>query len=53
MGEHAATIAGEGKNPEMEDILKVAKNAGMKESTAKQIAEKVRDTVSSRLRNYI
>jgi len=51
-GEHATTIAGEGKNPGMKDILAVAKNIGMKESTAKEIAEKVKETVFSRLLKY-
>ena len=52
-GEHATTIDGEGKNPGMKDILKVAKKAGMKESTARMTAEKVRDTVYSMLRAYL
>ncbi len=37
-GEHATTINGEGKNPSLEDILAVAKNIGIKEKQAKDIA---------------
>ena len=37
-GEHATTINGEGKNPTLEDILAVAKNIGLKEKFAKDIA---------------
>ena len=52
-GEHATTIDGEGKNPGMTDILKVAKKAGLKESAARTIVERVRETVYSMLRKYI
>ncbi len=48
-GEHATTVAGEGKNPTMNDILSVAKKAGIKESIAKQTAEKIQETVNKRL----
>ena len=48
-GEHATTVAGEGKNPTITDILTVAKKIGMKESHAKQIAENVKETVNERL----
>lgn len=37
-GEHATTINGEGKNPSLDDILAVAKNIGLKEKSAKNIA---------------
>ena len=37
-GEHATTINGEGKNPTLDDILVVAKNIGLKENSAKDIA---------------
>lgn len=37
-GEHATTINGEGKNPNLDDILAVAKNIGLKEKFAKNIA---------------
>ena len=44
-GEHATTVNGNGKNPSMDDILEVAKNIGMKERKAKNIAEEIRITV--------
>lgn len=37
-GEHATTINGEGKNPNLDDILTVAKNIGLNEKSAKNIA---------------
>lgn len=37
-GEHATTINGEGKNPNLEDILAIAKNIGLKKNFAKDIA---------------
>jgi serine/threonine-protein kinase HipA len=37
-GEHATTINGEGKNSTLDDILAVAKNIGLKEKLAKDIA---------------
>lgn len=37
-GEHATTINGEGKNPNSDDILAVAKNIGLNEKSAKNIA---------------
>lgn len=52
-GEHATTIAGEGRNPSMKDLLAVAKKAGIKESTARMIADEVRMTVSDRLGKYL
>ena len=42
-GEHATTINGEGKNPDLDDILAVAKNIGLKEKTAKDIALDIQD----------
>lgn len=42
-GEHATTINGEGKNPTIEDILAVAKNIGIKEKQAKDIALDIKD----------
>ena len=42
-GEHATTINGEGKNPDLEDILSVAKNIGLKEKQAKDIALDIKD----------
>ena len=37
-GEHATTINGEGRNPSLDDILAVAKNVGIKEKQARDIA---------------
>ncbi|MBR4489274.1 type II toxin-antitoxin system HipA family toxin [bacterium] len=48
-GEHATTVAGEGKNPTIKDILTVAKKIGLKESAARQIAGNVEETVKRRL----
>lgn len=42
-GEHATTINGEGKNPTLEDVLAVAKNIGIKEKQAKDIALDIKD----------
>ena len=42
-GEHATTINGEGKNPTLDDILAVAKNIGLKEKHAKDIALDIKD----------
>ena len=42
-GEHATTINGEGKNPSLEDILTVAKNIGIKEKQARDIALDIKD----------
>lgn len=52
-GEHATTIAGEGAAPGMKDILAVAKKAGIKEKTAKAIAQEVRETVEEHLGKYL
>ena len=42
-GEHATTINGEGKNPSLNDILAVAKNIGLKEKQARDIALDIKD----------
>ena len=42
-GEHATTINGEGKNPSLDDILAVAKNIGIKEKQARDIALDIKD----------
>ena len=46
-GEHATTINGEGKKPTLEDILAVAKNIGIKEKQAREIALDINDKCSS------
>ena len=45
-GEHATTINGEGKNPNLEDILTVAKNIGLKEKFAKDIVSDIQKKCS-------
>lgn len=42
-GEHATTINGEGKSPTLDDILYVAKNIGLKEALAKDIALSIKE----------
>ena len=42
-GEHATTINGEGKNPTLENVLSVAKNIGVKEALAKDIALNIKE----------
>lgn len=42
-GEHATTINGEGRNPTLNDILKVASNIGIAEKQAKEIAVDIKD----------
>ena len=48
-GEHATTINGEGKNPTLDDILAVAKNIGLKEKLAKDIALDIQEKCSKLL----
>ena len=45
-GEHATTINGEGKNPTLDNILAVAKNIGLKEKFAKDIAFDIQEKCS-------
>ena len=45
-GEHATTINGEGKNPTLDDIVAVAKNIGLKEKFAKDIAFDIQEKCS-------
>lgn len=44
-GEHATTINGNGKAPKLTDLLEVAKNIGMNERKAKNIAAEINDIV--------
>lgn len=48
-GEHATTVNGEGRNPSMEDILAVAKRAGMDKGRAKVIARDIQEIVATEL----
>jgi len=45
-GEHATCINGNGSNPGITDIIEVAKNIGMKERKAKNIADEIKKIVS-------
>ncbi len=51
-GEHATTVNGEGKNPGMDDILAVAKIAGIDKTYAKSRAKEIEETVHSMLSKY-
>lgn len=48
-GEHATTVNGNGKNPEMKDILAVATKIGLKEDRAYEIALDIKNTVEMHL----
>lgn len=52
-GEHATTVNGNGVNPQLEDLLAVAKRIGLNTTTAKEIALDIRDCVNEMLREYI
>lgn len=52
-GEHATTVAGEGRDPSLKDILAVGKKAGLKDKKAKEIAAEVQETVEKRLSKYL
>ena len=52
-GEHATTVAGEGRDPGMKNILQVAKIAGISELQARESAERVREIVNERLGEYL
>ena len=51
-GEHATTVAGEGKAPGLSELLEVAKKAGIKTNTARSIAEEIQQIVKDRLGKY-
>lgn len=50
-GEHATTVNGNGMDPGIADVLKLAENIGMKKGKARLIAEQVADTVHDMLGN--
>jgi serine/threonine-protein kinase HipA len=52
-GEHATTINGNGKNPQMKDVLSVAEQIKFDKKKAKYIAEEIYETVSIRLEKYL
>ena len=49
-GEHATTIAGNGLNPGMKELLSVAKQIGINEKWAKNTAQEIRETVYNELK---
>lgn len=51
-GEHATTVAGNGLNPGMEELLSVAKQIGINEKWAKNTAQEIRETVNNELKIY-
>lgn len=52
-GEHATTINGEGQNPGLQEIVKVAENIGIKRTKAKAIAAEIYDCVKEMLGEYL
>lgn len=52
-GEHATTVDGEGKSPNLKNILSVAKKAGLDLRKAKIRAEEIRETVNDMLNRYL
>lgn len=52
-GEHATSIHGEGKDPQTDDLLAVAKEAGISMQKAKAIAQEVEECVHVRLGKYL
>lgn len=51
-GEHATTINGNGRNPDIEDILAVARNANLDAHKSRKIAEEIKEIVYEDLRKY-
>lgn len=52
-GEHATCIDGNGKNPGLKELLAVAKEAGIKEQHAKEIAEEIYVIVNEHLSDIL
>lgn len=52
-GEHATTVNGNGRNPNIKDILETAKNIGLNYDKAKKIAEEIRKIVKEDLGKII
>ena len=48
-GEHATTVNGNGVNPDLKDILKVAKKIGLDEKKAKSIATEIEEIIKKDL----
>lgn len=52
-GEHATTVNGNGRNPQMEDILAVAAQIKLNPKKAKTIATDIQEIVNEELKEYI
>ena len=52
-GEHATTVAGNGKNPTIKEILKVAENIGLKKDESEKIALEIKKIVENDLKEYL
>ena len=52
-GEHATTVNGNGRNPQLEDILEVAKQIKLNPKKAKIIATDIQEIVNEELKEYI
>ena len=52
-GEHATTINGNGENPSLNDILKVAEKIGLDKKKAEKIAIEIRETVRKDLEIFL
>ena len=52
-GEHATTVHGNGRNPQLADVLEVAKAIGIGSSKAKIIACDIQECVNERLKAYL
>ena len=52
-GEHATTINGNGANPGINDLLEVAKKAGLDIKAARTVAEDIRECVKEELGAYL
>lgn len=52
-GEHATTVNGNGNNPDMADILAVAKKIGLNAGKSQRIACEIKECVFEMLRDYL
>jgi len=52
-GQHATSVMGEGVNPTVSDLLKIAEYAGIKPSWAQECANDIQDRVQRKLAKYL
>lgn len=52
-GEHATSIDGNGKNPDIQDLMKVAEKVGIPSSKAKKLAEEIHEIVKYELKDIL